>query len=638
VPLGAAALSVAVAGHGVRRRAELGAVAGVTFYGTTLPWLTDFSLPGYVVVVVIETAPAGARAGCRAALVGPASRSGAARGGAEPLPAQRIPAAVTGSQPGRRPPRTRGTGRRSAAGDRSGRRRHGTGGTGAARRTATGGGDRGHCTDGRRFAAAGATGRTVDARVLDVAVVQGGGPRGTRAVFTDPAEVTARQLRVLDRISGSPDLVLLPEGVLVDAPLEDAPVNRQLARRTAFGQHACDRRRRGQGRRFSHVAVAYGPDGAVLGRYEKEHRVPFIEYIPGRRLLSRFSDATALVPTDAIVGRGVARLDTPAGRLGVVISYEVFFGDRVREAVDAGGQVVLLPTNASSYLGEEVPAAEVATARLRAREFGRAVLQAAPTGYSVIVMPDGRVSARGALGEPALLRSSVPLCTGRRPRCVTCRPSSSRWPCCSSPRRRYGCPVAARRRLLVGLPPAAAPSRLRHDRPAPAQSGGLRGASLGGAQHWLGETSRETPPERHSGSSAGPGAVALAVRLRAILSAEAQAVAQGSRTGRLDAAGAESHGRRSSTGTTTVSRSKAAGRHDGESNKGQRWRCTPVWPRCSCRACQQQRGAEPDVCATTGAGAPRAGRERGRPLRRRRGPQLAGAAGDRCRCRVRTRQ
>jgi apolipoprotein N-acyltransferase len=46
------------------------------------------------------------------------------------------------------------------------------------------------------------------------------------------------------------------------------------------------------------------------------------------------------------------------------------------------------------------------------------VLQAAPTGYSVIVMPDGRVSARGALGEPALLRSSVPLRTGRTPYAV----------------------------------------------------------------------------------------------------------------------------------------------------------------------------------------------------------------------------
>jgi apolipoprotein N-acyltransferase len=421
VPLGAAALSVAVAGHGVRRRAELGAVAGVILYGTTLPWLTDFSLPGYVVVVVVETA-------LLAAALAAVPRWWALPAGLVlleavqsrfPLGGFPLPSLVHSQASG---PLVLAapiggallvTGLAAAAGTAlaapvllAGLRRVAVT---AATALMVGG-----------SLAAGATVRTVDAGVLDVAVVQGGGPRGTRAVFTDPAEVTARQLRVLDRVSGSPDLVLLPEGVVVvDAPLEDAPVNRQLARRARrLGSTLVVGVVEGEDDGFRNVAVAYGPDGAVLGRYEKEHRVPFGEYIPGRRLLSRFSDATALVPTDAIVGHGVARLDTPAGRLGVVISYEVFFADRVREAVDGGGQVVLLPTNASSYLGEEVPATEVAAARLRAREFSRAVLQAAPTGYSVIVMPDGRVSARGALGEPALLRSSVPLRTGRTPYAV----------------------------------------------------------------------------------------------------------------------------------------------------------------------------------------------------------------------------
>jgi hypothetical protein len=55
-----------------------------------------------------------------------------------------------------------------------------------------------------------------------------------------------------------------------------------------------------------------------------------------------------------------------------VISYEVFFSDRVREAVRAGGRLVIVSTNASSYAGDEVPATEPAAARLRAREFGRA--------------------------------------------------------------------------------------------------------------------------------------------------------------------------------------------------------------------------------------------------------------------------
>jgi apolipoprotein N-acyltransferase len=98
--------------------------------------------------------------------------------------------------------------------------------------------------------------------------------------------------------------------------------------------------------------------------------------------------------------------------LGVVISYEVFFSDRTRAAVTAGGQVLLVPTNAASYTTEEVPATEVAAARMRALETDRAVLQAAPTGYTAVIRPDGRVVAQGDLGTPEVLTATVPLRTG----------------------------------------------------------------------------------------------------------------------------------------------------------------------------------------------------------------------------------
>ncbi|MGI8536201.1 MAG: apolipoprotein N-acyltransferase, partial [Mycobacteriales bacterium] len=264
---------------------------------------------------------------------------------------------------------------------------------------------------------AGAAVHTQPAGTLDAAVVQGGGPRGTRAVFTDPDKVTARQLAVARTISGSPDLVLLPEGVVVvDAPLAAAPESAQLAElarrlRTTLVVGVVEAEADG----FRNAAVSYSPEGTIVDRYEKKHRVPFGEYIPARELLSRFTDATALVPSDAIVGQTASVLRLPTGVLGVVISYEIFFADRVREAVTGGGQLIVLPTNASSYVSDEVPATEVAAARLRAREFGRAVLQAAPTGYSVIVLPGGDVLAQSELGGPALLRATVPLRTGLTP-------------------------------------------------------------------------------------------------------------------------------------------------------------------------------------------------------------------------------
>jgi len=43
------------------------------------------------------------------------------------------------------------------------------------------------------------------------------------------------------------------------------------------------------------------------------------------------------------------------------------------------------------------------------------VLQAAPTGYSAIVLPDGDVLARTELSAAALLRESVPPGTGLTP-------------------------------------------------------------------------------------------------------------------------------------------------------------------------------------------------------------------------------
>src|SRR5207253_7316514 len=164
--------------------------------------------------------------------------------------------------------------------------------------------------------------------------------------------------------------------------------------------------------RFRNAAVVYGPDGRPLDRYDKVHRVPFGEYIPARGLIARLADVSA-VPRDAIAGTGPGVVDTPVGRFGVLISYEVFFEDRGRAATRAGGRLLLVPTNASSYRDAQVPAQQVAVARLRALETGRWVVQAAPTGYSAIVDHDGRVRARSGLGGAAILRHDVGLRTGR---------------------------------------------------------------------------------------------------------------------------------------------------------------------------------------------------------------------------------
>lgn len=111
---------------------------------------------------------------------------------------------------------------------------------------------------------------TTTAGRLDVAVVQGGGPRGIPAVESDPSQVTARQLAVSGRINGAPDLVLCPEDVVaVTGSVTATPQGAQLAalvrrRNTTLVAGIVE----GRGRRFRNAAVAWGPDGMPIGRYE----------------------------------------------------------------------------------------------------------------------------------------------------------------------------------------------------------------------------------------------------------------------------------------------------------------------------------------------------------------------------------
>ena len=250
---------------------------------------------------------------------------------------------------------------------------------------------------------------------LRVAVVQGGGPRGLHGVDTDPEVVFQRQLQASASLQPPLDLVLWPEDVLhVDQPVGQTPEGAEvgaLARRLhttvvvgVVEDVGTDR--------FRNAAVAWGPSGTIVARYDKVHRVPFGEYVPGRSLVQHIANLD-LVPRDAIAGRGPGLLVTPAGRLGVVISYEVFFEDRARAAIRAGGQVLLVPTNASSYSTSQVPTQEIAAAQLRAWETGRDTVQSAPTGYGALIDHDGRVLARTTLGAQQVIVGRVEQRSGR---------------------------------------------------------------------------------------------------------------------------------------------------------------------------------------------------------------------------------
>ena len=257
---------------------------------------------------------------------------------------------------------------------------------------------------------------------LRVAAVQGGGPQGTLAIRTKPGVVLERHLVATRTIApGSADLVVWPENVidvdefstsqaLVDVAAEAKRIGAPMAVGITEDVPVSDDLPVGG---FLNAQVIVTPDGDVTSRYDKVRRVPFGEYMPLRDLLRAIGAPTDQVPRDAIAGTGPAVLDLPTGeRMGVVISWEVFFGGRARDGVRHGGELIVNPTNGSSYTGTILQTQQVASSRLRAVETGRWVVQVAPTGFSAFVSSHGDVIDRTAVSEQAVIAHVVPLRSG----------------------------------------------------------------------------------------------------------------------------------------------------------------------------------------------------------------------------------
>jgi apolipoprotein N-acyltransferase len=243
---------------------------------------------------------------------------------------------------------------------------------------------------------------------LRVALVQGGGVQGTRAWETDEHEVFERHLAASEDVKTPVDLVVWPEDVVDVDRFEGSDEKDELAdlaRRLDATLIAGIVEDSGA-KHFRNASVAFDRDGEVVDRYDKVHRVPFGEYVPLRWLLARFG-GNALTDRDAIIGHHPALLDTPAGKLSVAISWEIFFGDRVREGVGDGAGIVLNPTNGSSFSGTLVQTQQIASSRMRAIENDRWVLQVAPTGFSAVIGPDGVVRQRTDVSEQRVLQGTV---------------------------------------------------------------------------------------------------------------------------------------------------------------------------------------------------------------------------------------
>lgn len=152
----------------------------------------------------------------------------------------------------------------------------------------------------------------------------------------------------------------------------------------------------GEDRRLYNSAFFLGSDGAIRGRYDKRHLVPFGEYVPLQRVFF-FLDKLVTGIGDFGRGRTATVFQGDGYRFSAMICYEVIFPAEVREFTRAGAEFLVNITNDAWFGRSGAPYQHLAMAAMRAVENGSYLVRAANTGVSAVIAPTGAILAQTPL-------------------------------------------------------------------------------------------------------------------------------------------------------------------------------------------------------------------------------------------------
>jgi len=217
-----------------------------------------------------------------------------------------------------------------------------------------------------------------------------------------------------EELQGHVDVIIWPETVSqrwvqADAPRlegQDNPFD-NLRSHLIFGGLAFRRQRTADPEEFNSEFLI-GPDGAVLGRYDKHILMPFGEYIP---LAASFPAIRRLSPETGgfTAGTGVSLFRIPGTvTIGPLICYEDLLARLPRAATQAGAEVLLNILNDAWYGNTAAPYQHQALALWRAIENRRYLLRGSNSGVTSIIDAAGRVVAEGGLFRAEVVTGTVP--------------------------------------------------------------------------------------------------------------------------------------------------------------------------------------------------------------------------------------
>ncbi len=240
---------------------------------------------------------------------------------------------------------------------------------------------------------------TEDAQPRTVAIVQGNIDQSLKWDNSYQAATVARYVDLSRKIqiTAKPALIIWPETAMPFYLQDDTPLRKPvldfLASTNATLLLGSPAYTLGHGD-YSLFNRAYLLSGASAPTwYDKEHLVPFGEYMP----LSQWLPLDKLVHGvgDFAPGHDQKPLYTGDLAVGMLICYEAIFPELAQERVSQGANLICIISNDAWFGATSAPLQHLSLTALRAIEQGRWIVRSTNTGISAFIDPLGRIHRAG---------------------------------------------------------------------------------------------------------------------------------------------------------------------------------------------------------------------------------------------------
>lgn len=238
-----------------------------------------------------------------------------------------------------------------------------------------------------------------------VAIVQGNIDQGLKWDASYQAATVARYVDLSRKvqITSNPALIVWPETSMPFYFQDDSPLRKPVlnfltsTNSTLLLGAPAYKLGSGDYSLFNRAFLLDGK-GELLSWYDKEHLVPFGEYMP----LPSWLPLEKLVHGVGDFAPGHDQKPLRAGDLaiGMLVCYEAIFPGLAQQRVSQGANLIVIISNDAWFGATSAPMQHLNLTALRAIEQGRWIVRSTNTGISAFIDPLGRIHRAGPQFEP----------------------------------------------------------------------------------------------------------------------------------------------------------------------------------------------------------------------------------------------